>query len=136
MTVKINNILKKADLRHTKVRESVLDIMLKSEHAVTSGDIDNAFVDMDRITLYRTLKTFEEKGIIHKILDQSGSSKYAMCAADCSEHHHHDSHLHFHCEACGNTFCLDDTSTPEVNLPAGYKPKTTSVVVSGICDKC
>ncbi|TAH16433.1 MAG: transcriptional repressor, partial [Runella slithyformis] len=26
----------------------------------------------DRVTIYRTLKTFVEKGIVHKVLDEDG----------------------------------------------------------------
>ena len=58
--------------------------MQKKEIAVTLSDIENAFEKADRTTLYRTIKTFEEKDIVHQIDDGTGITKYALCEQGCS----------------------------------------------------
>lgn len=109
---------------------------MESDHALTSNDIEEHFNDIDRITLYRTLKSFEEKGIIHKVIDVNNVTKYALCVDECSEHHHHDHHVHFHCDDCGNTFCLEGVNIPKISLPEGYKVTNKSMMINGKCVQC
>ena len=132
----IQNILKKAGLRVTPVRTQVLDLMINSKKAMSSNDIESKLDDLDRITLYRTLKTFEDKGIIHEAIDGTNKTKYAMCVDDCDEHHHHDSHAHFHCESCGKTVCIEDVKIPQVQLPDHLKVRQTNIILQGECEQC
>ena len=90
----------------------------------------------DRVTIYRTLQTFVEKGIIHTIPTADNSVLYALCKDECSSGHHHDNHVHFICDKCNITYCLDSVVTPEVNLPEGFKPQLIDVVVTGVCKNC
>lgn len=131
-----NQILNSNKLRKTAVRIQVIEILLNNNRALSSSEIEEKFDYIDRITLYRTLKTFEEKGIIHKAIDGSDIQKYALCNDDCSEHDHHDEHIHFHCEMCHTTMCLDIPVKQEVKLPAGFTGESTHVVVKGHCNEC
>ncbi|HPM29029.1 MAG TPA: transcriptional repressor, partial [Chryseolinea sp.] len=47
---------------------------------------------------------------------------------------HHD-HVHFKCEACGQTNCLN-IDVPLIKLPKGYKANEVNLLVQGICDRC
>ena len=114
----------------------VINVFNKAGHALSSNDIEAKLKDADRITLYRTLKSFEEKGIIHKAVDGTITQKYAICESDCDEHHHHDKHVHFRCEQCENTFCMDNVFVPDLLLPQGFKVASTDMVVNGTCEKC
>ncbi len=129
-------ILKKHKLRITTMRQDVINIFLKAGNALSSADIENQLTDSDRITLYRTLKSFEESGIIHKAIDGTLVQKYALCESQCDHHHHHDEHVHFRCLQCENTFCVDGVSIPMVNLPKGFVVKQKDMVISGTCQKC
>ncbi|MBK8056146.1 MAG: transcriptional repressor [Saprospiraceae bacterium] len=129
-------ILKEHHLRVTPFRAEVLQIFTNAGKALSSHDIESQLSDADRITLYRTLKSFEEKGIIHKAIDGTITQKYALCDAHCDEDHHHDEHVHFHCEKCENTFCLDQVVVPNIELPSGFKVKHTNMVVNGVCKDC
>ena len=91
---KIQEILDKQELRKTPARQSVLGFFLKQTFAIGHSTLEKELSTFDRVTLYRTLASFEEKGIIHKILDDSGVVKYALCSS-CDSHHHHDEHVHF-----------------------------------------
>jgi Fur family transcriptional regulator, ferric uptake regulator len=136
MNQRILQLLEKHQLRKTAVRAQVLEIFLNRREALSHSDIEIQFDQVDRITLYRTLKTFEDKGLIHKAIDGSDKLKYALCHDGCDEHEHHDVHAHFHCGDCGKTFCLDEVEAPSVQAPAGYKVATTHLVVTGQCETC
>ena len=131
-----DNILKKHKLRITQFRSEVIDIFNEAGRALSSNDIEAKLKDADRITLYRTLKSFEDKGIIHKAMDGTQTQKYAICEAECDEHHHHDEHVHFHCEKCENTFCMDNVFVPKIILPKGFKMHHAHMVINGCCQKC
>lgn len=130
------NILQKHKLRITPIRKNVIDVFLNSGCALSSADIENQLMDSDRITLYRTLKSFEDKGIIHRAIDGTLVQKYALCESQCDEHHHHDEHIHFRCRVCENTFCVDNVSVPQVQLPEGFSIQQMDMVISGTCKKC
>lgn len=134
-----NIVLKKlADkkINSTPMRILVLDLLFQKKAAVNLADIEKSLEPADRITIYRTLKTFAEKGLIHIIDDGTGSHKYALCADDCDEGDHHDLHVHFNCITCKETFCLPNTKIPDVILPADFTSTEMNLVVKGICSAC
>ncbi|TVQ49608.1 MAG: transcriptional repressor [Saprospirales bacterium] len=129
-------ILKNHGIRLTEVRQKVLQLFLESPEALSNEDIEKSVKNLDRITLYRTLKTFEEKGIIHKIPNSGNSPMYAVCQDNCTEHHHLDSHGHFHCLDCGKTVCMDHTDVPTIIVPKGYTVEQKHLILEGKCDAC
>lgn len=134
---RIKELLEKHKLKKTTTRMDILRLYLSQSHALSHSDLEQALgSDFDRVTLYRTLHTFEEKGIIHKVPDDSGATKYALCAEACSEHHHHDEHIHFSCTKCGNTYCLDHYPIPKIQLPEEFKTESLHLYAKGICRKC
>jgi len=133
----IKEILKRSQLSVTASREKILNLFLEQTGALAHGDIEKrAGEKFDRVTVYRTLQTFVEKGIIHTIPTADNSIRYALCKDDCAEGHHHDQHIHFVCTNCRNTYCLDDIVTPDIKLPKGYSSSHIEVVVEGVCKNC
>jgi Fur family ferric uptake transcriptional regulator len=131
------DILKRNGLSVTASRTKILDLFLAAEGALAHADIEkNTDAAYDRVTVYRTLQTFVEKGIVHQIPTTDNSILYALCKQDCGEGHHHDNHVHFVCNQCEKTFCLDDVIVPEVKLPKGFTPVEASMIVSGVCIDC
>lgn len=129
-------LLKDFNLRTTPGRQEVLQIFLKSKFALAHADIEQEVPkEFDRVTLYRTLKTFLDKGLIHKVLDDEGGLKYALCNKNCSTAHHSHNHVHFKCTICGQTSCLE-VEIPKIKLPAGYKPNETNLLIQGSCINC
>ncbi len=133
---KIEPLLQKSNIRPTAMRILVYKFLLENEAAKGLTDIENHFDKSDRTTLYRTIKTFEEKGIVHQIDDGTGTTKYALCEEGCNCEMETDLHLHFHCNVCDETICLTDHKIPQVNLPAGFTAENANLVIKGICDKC
>src|ERR1700721_2595900 len=133
----ILSILKKHQLSVTDGRKQILTLFLKSPGALAHADIEkDTDAAFDGVTVYRTLQTFVDKGIIHHIPTTDNSILYALCKDNCVAGHHHDNHVHFICDECHKTICLDDITIPEVKLPKGFKPKHTEMVGNGICDYC
>jgi Fur family transcriptional regulator, ferric uptake regulator len=130
-------ILKKNQLSVTDSRKKILELFLKSNGALAHADIEKSTGEhFDRVTVYRTLQTFVEKGIIHLIPTTDNAILYALCKQNCQAGHHHDNHVHFICESCTKTICLDEVTVPTVLLPKGFTPTQAAMVVNGICVDC
>ncbi|WP_034258907.1 Fur family transcriptional regulator [Aequorivita capsosiphonis] len=132
----IEPLLQKSNIRPTAMRILVYKFLLENEAAKALIDIENHFAKSDRTTLYRTIKTFEDKGIVHQIDDGTGTAKYALCEEGCNCEIETDLHLHFHCKICDETICLTDHKIPQINLPNGFSAENANLVIKGICDKC
>lgn len=117
------------------MRLLVLETLTKQLTAVSLKDIEATFEQADRITLYRTLRTFEEKGLVHRVIDGTGLTKYALCEEGCVCAPH-DLHVHFYCNACKETYCLPKSKVPDVQLPDRFQLQEVNLVVKGICDRC
>jgi Fur family transcriptional regulator, ferric uptake regulator len=128
-------LLRRHQLRVTDARQDVLRSFLARGFAISHSELESALPAYDRVTLYRTLSTFEEHGLVHRVLDD-GATKYALCAEACTDHHHADDHVHFKCQMCGLTECLDGVRVPAMGLPVGYAPAATNVLIQGRCPRC
>lgn len=129
-------MLKEHDLRSTPGRQAILSLFLRKKHALSHGDIERCLdPQYDRVTVYRTLRTFLKRGIIHKVLDDEGDLKYALCSEACSSSHHHHDHVHFKCRKCGETSCLE-VEIPVIKLPRGYLANERNLLIQGVCRKC
>ena len=136
INIRLNDILHRRQLSSTESRRKILTLFLNTNDALTHGDIEKEVGEKyDRVTIYRTWQTFEEKGIIHSIPTADNAIRYALCK-ECEEGHHHDDHVHFICTACDKTICLDDVVSPKIDLPDGYIAETVQVVINGICKDC
>lgn len=137
METQIDEILRKSQLSVTDSRKKILELFLHANGALAHGDIEKKTGEkFDRVTVYRTLQTFLDKGIIHTIPTAENSVRYALCIDNCSEGHHHDNHVHFVCSKCTNTICLPHITIPKVSLPEGFKPNDYQMVVTGFCKEC
>ncbi len=136
MRAEVENILISKEISPTPNRMLVLNFMLDQQTATSLSDIERELTPMDRVSVYRTLKTFQEKGLVHPIEDGTGVPKYAMCAEECDSQAHHDLHLHFYCRTCKETFCLPATNIPAVNLPERFSADEVDLIIKGVCNKC
>lgn len=137
METQIAEILKHNHLSVTESRKKILNLFLSQQGALAHGDIERrAGEKFDRVTVYRTLQTFVEKGIIHTIPTADNNILYALCKDNCSAGHHHDHHIHFVCINCGSTTCMDEVAVPDVKLPKGYQIQNIEMVVNGTCREC
>ena len=134
----VSQILKNHHLRVTESRNAILGIFFREGVALSESEIEHSLIHgCDRATIYRTLSTFLDKGILHKVLDDSGAMKYALCSPGCheGETHKHD-HVHFKCNECGTTSCIEQVKIPQLELPKGYNISEINILLQGICPAC
>ena len=132
----INKILRTHELRVTEPRRQILALLLNSNRAVSSNQLEQLVSQSDRVTIYRSLKRFEETGIIHKVIGENGVSFYALCQDDCTKYLHQDEHDHFYCKECDQMLCLEKHVWNDLNLPEGYSVNKANLVLQGKCEKC
>jgi Fur family transcriptional regulator, ferric uptake regulator len=131
--------LKESGLRVTEGRLAILNFFQKNSGlGITIHDLLAEFSsDFDKVTMYRTLHSFEEKGILHKVIDETGLERYAICQEHCHDDHgHNHEHVHFKCSVCLKTECLDNHSQPHVKLPEGYSKTEANYLILGVCKAC
>jgi Fur family ferric uptake transcriptional regulator len=120
--------------RNTKAKTEIQDLILKSNVALSHGEIQNSLSGLcDRVTIYRVLERLMKEGIIHKIVNVDGVVKYAGCHS-CSAKHNHN-HIHFSCQNCKSVTCLEGVEA-SFNLPVNYKVNEMHFTLSGLCPHC
>ena len=131
----IESKLLKRNIKPTAMRELVLIVLMEQKVAISLSDLEQKFDKADKVTLYRTLKTFEENKLIHSIDDGTGSVKYALCKETC-QCQPEELHVHFLCTTCNQTFCLNEIPVPCINLPVDFSIESVNMVIKGICANC
>ncbi|MEM8967498.1 MAG: transcriptional repressor [Bacteroidota bacterium] len=143
-TPSVKEILHHHQLRVTSGRCDVIQLFLASSYALSAKDLENQLPQYDRVTLYRTLHTFIEKGILHLIPHDGGLAYFGLSDEirqlltdkETATRTHHAEHIHFTCTACGRTKCLPDNLVPEVTLPENYQTSEVALLVKGQCPEC
>lgn len=129
-------ILADKSIRITPMRQLLLTFFLQENRSFGLLELEIAFPKSDRITIYRTLKTFEENGIVHRINHGAGEAKFALCKEHCSTEQHLDQHPHFHCLKCGQIQCMETLTLLPPDLPPGYTYTSASMHLKGLCPSC
>ncbi len=131
----IERTLESKGVRPTANRILVMKELVKATHPVSLADLEACLgFSMDRASIFRVLELFAEKDVVHVIEDGSRSIKYELCQG--AHHSIADQHVHFFCERCKETYCFETVKVPEVEMPAGFRPRTINYMVKGICPKC
>ena len=135
-------ILRNHKLKATSIRLSVLELLSGSSVAMSHAQISDLLDDesIDKVTLYRTLNTFVEKGLAHKVATEDRNWLYAIF--DDHVHEHEDAshnHAHFICDECDKIYCFpideDLLSVSKRNLP-GFEIKHQEIRLHGRCPVC
>lgn len=134
MNANTENKLVSKNTKPTSMRILVYDVVAAQKAALSLSEIESHFEYADRITIYRTLKTFEKKGIIHSI-QENNTTKYKLCNDECDENTHKDWHLHFYCKICKQTTCKEDIVLP-ININGNFRMDEVRFFAKGICENC
>ena len=114
-TSEITDFLLHRGVKPTANRILVAKELMGMTHTVSLSDLEGALYPMDKASIFRVLELFAEKDVVHVIEDGSRSSKYELCLRE-GHHDVSDQHVHFYCERCKETFCLEDITVPVVNV--------------------
>lgn len=127
--------LKLKGVKPTANRILVLKALKESSRPVSLADLEDMLETMDKSSIFRVLTLFLDCDIVHTFEDGRGISNYELCSSSTSCNLS-DAHIHFYCESCHNSFCMDDIPFPKIQLKQGFVMHSVSFVIKGICDKC
>ena len=132
----IADFLNKNKIKATSTRVQLLEILSSNPYPLQAKEIEEKWDSkIDRVTLYRTLKTLVAKNIIHKIEVNELITCYNFFNPEEIEDHNPD-HAHFHCNKCEKVICLHDYVNETKPLPNGYIQSKTNIVIEGVCKFC
>lgn len=127
-------LLKEAGIRTTSVRRDVFAYLLHRGLPLSHQEILNRMGNYNRVTLYRTLNTLTDAGLVHAVQGLDGVWRF--CAHDPEHRGCPGNHPHFLCLSCGRMICLSDQKLPYVEVPADIEVKGKQLLVYGRCASC
>lgn len=127
--------LESKGIRPTANRILVMKTLMGEQNPQSLSNLERKMVSMDKSSIFRTLTLFLEHDVVHAFEDGRGVLCYELCEEKgaCD---HHDGHIHFYCESCQRSFCMEDIHIPSFELPEGFFPHSISFVIKGECPDC
>lgn len=127
--------LESKGIRPTANRILVMKTLMGELNPQSLSNLERKMVSMDKSSIFRTLTLFLEHDVVHAFEDGRGVLCYELCEEKgaCD---HHDGHIHFYCESCQRSFCMEDIHIPSFELPEGFYPHSISFVIKGECPDC
>lgn len=127
--------LESKGIRATANRILVMKTLMGEQNPQSLSNLERKMVSMDKSSIFRTLTLFLEHDVVHAFEDGRGVLCYELCEEKgaCD---HHDGHIHFYCESCQRSFCMEDIHIPSFELPEGFYPHSISFVIKGECPEC
>ena len=131
-------ILSENGISRTEFRTELLNLFYSSKMSLSVEDILNHFDNsINKVTVYRSLESFENKGLIHKVPDSNNLKRYSLCKEDeCNASSHKHNHGHFICYSCNQTFCLEEIKTPDIICMKGFYIQELKLTAEGYCQDC
>lgn len=131
----MNNTLKNNNLRITKARKEILNILDNSKYPLTAEEIYELAkneIDINLSTVYRNLSVFQEHGLVLKNSNLDNTWYYQL---NRKKHTHQ-----VICLICKKTvsidFCPIHEITEEIENTTHFKISGHSLEFSGICPEC
>lgn len=127
--------LESKGIRPTANRILVMKTLMGEQNPQSLSNLERKMVSMDKSSIFRTLTLFLEHDVVHAFEDGRGVLCYELCEEKgaCD---HHDGHIHFYCESCQRSFCMEDIHIPSFELLEGFYPHSISFVIKGECPDC
>lgn len=127
--------LESKGIRPTANRILVMKTLMGEQNPQSLSNLERKMVSMDKSSIFRTLTLFLEHDVVHAFEDGRGVLCYELCE-ETGACDHHDGHIHFYCESCQRSFCMEDIHIPSFELPEGFYPHSISFVIKGECPDC
>ncbi len=133
--IDVIELMQRHGVRPTSNRIIIAESLASQNRPVSLMELEQEIESIDKSGIFRTLALFREKHMVHTIEDGGDAVRYELCRSS-NDDHDDDMHVHFYCESCHKTFCLEDTAVPQVQLPEGYIKESVNYMVKGICPSC
>jgi Fur family ferric uptake transcriptional regulator len=128
-------MLEAHDIKATANRLIVLRMLDGAGRPMSLSELEYKILSIDKSGIFRTLSLFREQHLVHVIEDGGDGVRYELC------HSRHDEidddlHVHFYCEQCHQTYCLEHIPVPGIELPEGFVMASVNYMVKGTCPHC
>lgn len=128
-------LLEHHGVKPTANRIVVVKALAKAGRPLSLTELEYKILTIDKSGVFRALTLFREHHLVHVIEDGGDGVRYELCHSHDDETDD-DLHVHFYCEQCRRTYCLEDVPVPEVQLPEGFNQLSVNYMVKGICPAC
>lgn len=128
-------LLEQHGVKPTANRIVVARALAEAGRPMTLSELEVRIVSIDKSGVFRALTLFREHHLVHAIEDGSGALRYELCHSHSHEADD-DLHVHFFCERCQRTYCLDAIPIPQVDVPPGFTVMSANYIIKGICPHC
>jgi len=132
-TTQLHESLKAHGHSVTQPRIQVFETLQQTDEPLTVVELSERLTDIDKVSVYRTVDTFERLGIIHRVWN--GFKSKVELSEPFSSHHHH-----FTCMKCGRTLSLKseelEQTMRDFETTHGFILVKHSVELSGYCSDC
>ena len=128
------SLMQEHGVRVTANRLVIARALAASGRPLSMMELETMVETIDKSGVFRTLQQFRESGLVHVLEDSGEGVRYELCHSHGD--HDDDLHVHFYCEKCHRTFCLDSVPVPSVSIPSGFSPRTSSHLIRGLCPSC
>lgn len=127
-------MLQERSIKPTANRLLIVRTMVNAGRPLSMAEIESDAKTIDKSIISRTLSLFRDKHLVHAVEAGGDSVRYELCRSHFDDEHD-DMHVHFYCERCHRTFCLD-SPVPSVEVPEGYQVTSVNYMIKGVCPKC
>lgn len=128
--------MKKSGLKQTEPRRRVIQALFDDHGPFTAEEIHRRVTKKvcDLATIYRTLGSLEEAGILRRCEFGDGSARYELSGEE--EHHHH----HIVCRGCKRVEVVDDPAIEalfeKLVRKHGFRDASHHLEFFGTCPRC
>lgn len=128
----IKDILSKNGIKPSVHRMKILDYLVRMKNHPTVDtifrDISGDIPTLSKTTVYNTLKTFQDSGVVQAITIEDNEVKYDAII---------DRHAHFKCSECGRLYDIPmDTKVLHLKSVGGHLVTESQLYYKGICRAC
>ena len=121
----IDKMFKNSNLKITKQRKEIIDIILELKNSATISNIIKK-ASMNRSTVYRIIDILVKNNILVKQINYDNNDYYVI-----NEYHKH----YIKCIKCNKIKELDHCPFDSINI-SGFEVINHSLKIEGICEEC
>ena len=127
-------LMQEHGVKPTANRILILKALLAAGRPLSMTEVETALESVDKSIISRTLSAFREHHLLHAVAD-GDSLRYEVCHC-AEEEEDSDRHVHFHCDVCSRTFCLEQLPVPTLSYPEGFRVESVECMAHGVCPDC
>lgn len=129
--------LQRAGIAATTQRQAVLKILHNADQPLSINTIREQLetkTRINKVTVYRIMSLFKEKGIVRDISAAGGAVFFEMATSD------HPVHPHFSCKNCGTLSCLTPLTFSQARrflaILDNVNAEHIEINLAGLCKDC